>query len=626
MAENPYKVGPKFPPISPQLQSVLQNVVDDMVGRLGYAGALVATLEEGNALPVRAFAIDFDSKLLNQLESSLGVSLVGPESVAFLDDVKYEENISVRAVQAFKNRSENYVIGKSLYDLFRPVISKVPADMAQHMLGIKQLIAMPFVLDGEPVGNLIAAKRGEFTNQDIEYLTIYSRQAALAFQSQRHLAETNALERIILALQVKMTDETEVLQLIVDAVVQTLGYAGAMVATLESDNSLPVRAFAQDFDSSLLNYLIEKLGVSPVSPRSVVYLDDEVYKDNLSVRAVCGEDGLPEKYLISGSLHDLFRPIVNRPLSNLAQRLVGIKQVIAIPFFLDGEVVGNLFVATRQPQFSERDINILIAFGQQAAVGFRNARLYRKAEERRQIAQMFARMAFSASASVHALRNHIGAFRTFISLVRRFPQISPERFTKIVDSTEELMQRLDESAHLLDNMHMPWQQNVDELTDINACLRWAIAEIFPETRFQGQQSEVVTHDGITVHLQLTDNLLQVMTVPDMLTEAFRVVIKNGLDALRESGRKKPALWIRSIQQEDKKSEIQVEDNGIGIQAENLGKIFDLGWSSKEGQGMGFGLFWARDYIEGLGGSIKCQSTYNKGTTFYITLPSGDSHL
>jgi GAF domain-containing protein len=359
--------------------------------------------------------------------------------------------------------------------------------MAQHLLGIKQLIAMPFVLDDEPVGNLIAAKRSEFTDEDIDFLTIYSRQAAISLQSQRHLAETNALERIILTLQVSMTDETHVLQLIVDAVVQTLGYAGAMVATMESDNSLPVRAFAKDFDSSMLDYLVDKLGISPVSPRSVVYLDDEMYADNLSVRAVQGSEGLPEKYLVSNSLYDLFRPIVNRPLSNLAQRLVGIKQVVAVPFFLDGEVVGNLFIATRQPHFSARDISILIAFGQQAAVGIRNARLYRKAEERRQIAQMFARMAFSASASVHALRNHIGSFRTFISLVRRFPQVSAERFSRIIESTGELIQRLDESAHLLENMHMPWQQSVDELTDVNACLGWAIAEIFPR---------LISRDGI----------------------------------------------------------------------------------------------------------------------------------
>jgi sensor histidine kinase regulating citrate/malate metabolism len=67
-------------------------------------------------------------------------------------------------------------------------------------------------------------------------------------------------------------------------------------------------------------------------------------------------------------------------------------------------------------------------------------------------------------------------------------------------------------------------------------------------------------------------------------------------------------------------EIIIRDNGVGIKRENLGKIFELGWSSKKGEGMGFGLFWTRDYIEGLGGSIEVESTYKSGTTFSLMLP------
>jgi signal transduction histidine kinase len=268
----------------------------------------------------------------------------------------------------------------------------------------------------------------------------------------------------------------------------------------------------------------------------------------------------------------------------------------------------------------------LIAFGQQAAVGIRNARLYQKAEERRQIAQMFARMAFSAAASVHALRNHIGAFRTFIGLVGLFPKMSADRLARIIHSTEELKQRLNDSAHLLENMHMPWQQTADELTDVNACLGWAIAEVFPETRLKGRNAEVVSRDGVKIHLQLTDNLLQMITVPDMLTEAFRVLIKNGLEALKESGRHQPTLWISSQQLNERELGIYIRDNGIGIKPVDMGKIFELGWSSKKGKGMGFGLFWTKDYIEGLGGTIKVESVWNEGTTFSLCLPSGNEHL
>jgi sensor histidine kinase regulating citrate/malate metabolism len=43
--------------------------------------------------------------------------------------------------------------------------------------------------------------------------------------------------------------------------------------------------------------------------------------------------------------------------------------------------------------------------------------------------------------------------------------------------------------------------------------------------------------------------------------------------------------------------------------------------------MGFGLFWAKDYIEGLGGSIKVESVWQQGTCFRVRLPvSGNEKM
>jgi GAF domain-containing protein len=379
-----------YPGISSELQTVLQHVVDDVVAGLGCVGAMVATLEAGNSLPVRAYSVDIAPSLLRQLETRLGISFVGARSVAYLDDRRFKDNLAVRAVNGRNGRPEVVVSG-SLHDLFRPVVNKRLSDLAQRLTRIKQVIAVPFFLEDEVVGNLFAAAREEFSQRDINFLTAFGHQAATAIQSQQRLAETQALERVILALQSNITDETGVLQTIVDAVVQKLGYAGAMVATLEANNALPVRAYSVDMAPGLLRQLEDNLGVGMIGPHSVAYIGDEKFKDNLSVRAVKG-NGRPE-IVTSAELYDLFRPVVNKPLSDLAQRLTGIKQVVAVPFFLEDEVVGNLFVATRRARFSEREKQILTTFGQQAAVGIRNARLYRKSEERRQIALVFGRMA-----------------------------------------------------------------------------------------------------------------------------------------------------------------------------------------------------------------------------------------
>jgi signal transduction histidine kinase len=285
--------------------------------------------------------------------------------------------------------------------------------------------------------------------------------------------------------------------------------------------------------------------------------------------------------------------------------------VIAVPFFLEGEVVGNLFAATSDKAFSEREIEILTTFGQQAAVGIRNAQLYRKSEERREVALIFAKMAFSAAASVHALRNHVGAFRMYSQLVG--PQLSSEALR---DLGVDVAERLNRASGILDNLHEPWRGEPDGPTDINKCLQRALDKVVPN-REAFQKTE-----KILISESLSETELMITTSSDMLTEAFRILMKNGLEAIRErisEQGKDGNLWIESRQGNDGTMEVVIRDDGIGILPEDSSKIFEMKFSTKE-VGMGFGLFWTKDYVEGLGGAITVESVWQEGTTFQISLP------
>lgn len=597
----------------------MQRIVDDVVAGLGCVGAMVATLEMDNSLPVRAYSVNFAPSLLKYLEDKLGVGLIGPRSVAYLDHKKYKDNLSVRAVSGPTGKPE-VMVSDRLYDLFRPVVSKPLSDIAQRLTEINQVAAVPFSIGNEVVGNLFAASRQAFSPREIDFLTAFGSQAATAIQTQRYLTEMRALERVILAMQASITSETQVLQLVVDTVVQRLGYVGAMVATLEADNSLPVRTYAIGFETAILKQLEDKLGVSLIGSKSVAYLDNPRFRENLSVRAVKGANGRPERFVESDKLFDLFRPVVNKPLSDLAQKLTGIQRVMAVPFYLEDEVVGNLFVASRRPKFHKWEKEVLATFAQQAAVGIRNARLYRIAEERRQIAQLFGKMAFSAAASIHALRNHIGAPRTYLQLLEIKDQLTPAQLKELQDSQAGALEHLSRAINILDNLHEPWSQTPDKLLDVNKCLIMAVRKAFPHRMLEMGNNVVDTGDNVVIHQSLADNLPPVKTSPDMLTEALRIIIKNALEAVKQNG-KRGRLQIESRLQADGLIEITVRDNGAGIKPENLNKVFELGWSTKNGEGMGFGLFWTKDYIEGLGGNIHVESVWQKGATFVINLPA-----
>jgi signal transduction histidine kinase len=74
-------------------------------------------------------------------------------------------------------------------------------------------------------------------------------------------------------------------------------------------------------------------------------------------------------------------------------------------------------------------------------------------------------------------------------------------------------------------------------------------------------------------------------------------------------------------------QIDVEDSGFGISAEELPRIFDKFFRSsdprvQEQSGSGLGLSLVQEVVRLHGGKISVQSDLNKGTRFTVTLPMG----
>jgi signal transduction histidine kinase len=71
--------------------------------------------------------------------------------------------------------------------------------------------------------------------------------------------------------------------------------------------------------------------------------------------------------------------------------------------------------------------------------------------------------------------------------------------------------------------------------------------------------------------------------------------------------------------------IQISDNGPGIPAHVLPRIFEPGFSSKgplgnAGQPSGLGLAIVRELVESCGGGVQVASSRHRGTTFELRIP------
>jgi two-component system NtrC family sensor kinase len=67
--------------------------------------------------------------------------------------------------------------------------------------------------------------------------------------------------------------------------------------------------------------------------------------------------------------------------------------------------------------------------------------------------------------------------------------------------------------------------------------------------------------------------------------------------------------------------IVISDTGIGIKGENISKIFDTFFTTKDSvKDVGLGLSVCYGFIKDHGGDIRVESELNSGTTFTIVLP------
>jgi len=114
---------------------------------------------------------------------------------------------------------------------------------------------------------------------------------------------------------------------------------------------------------------------------------------------------------------------------------------------------------------------------------------------------------------------------------------------------------------------------------------------------------------------LAPGLPAIQADPKLLRQALLNLLINALEAMPQGGE-----LIVQTAPDAAGVQISVTDTGVGIPDHQLGKIFDLFFSTKEG-GSGLGLATTRRIIQLHGGSIAVQSEVGKGTHFTVKLPA-----
>ena len=121
--------------------------------------------------------------------------------------------------------------------------------------------------------------------------------------------------------------------------------------------------------------------------------------------------------------------------------------------------------------------------------------------------------------------------------------------------------------------------------------------------------------NIHIEIQIESGIENVFIDKDRLNQTLLNLYLNALEAMGSNGK----LLISLLPYQESGIEIQISDNGPGINEQDIGNIFDPYYTTKP-NGTGLGLAIVHNIIEAHNGLIMVNSTKGEGTTFIVRLP------
>jgi len=133
------------------------------------------------------------------------------------------------------------------------------------------------------------------------------------------------------------------------------------------------------------------------------------------------------------------------------------------------------------------------------------------------------------------------------------------------------------------------------------------------------QTDALVH-GVDLRLELAPNLPEVMVDPGQIQQAVLNLVRNSLDALAGRAAGGGQIRIHTGLTVGGEVELSVNDNGPGVPAGAIKRIFDPFFSTKE-NGTGLGLAITHTIARAHGGSVGYRANVPSGGCYYILLPT-----
>lgn len=293
----------------------------------------------------------------------------------------------------------------------------------------------------------------------------------------------------------------------------------------------------------------------------------------------------------------------------------GIREVMCVPMHGRYELMGVIYVDTRtsavqaddsQPgQFNDSLLRLLIAIGRQSALAIENYRY----QDSMLSAERLAAVGQTTAIMSHHIKNILqgvrgGGYLVDMGLKGENTELIRKGWT-IVERNQERIYNLVMDMLAFSKDRAPKLV----LTEIQTVVK-DVAELMQQR---------LNEHGIELKIEFAGDVPPSMLDPEGFHRAILNLIINAIDALEDQ--ENPQIIIRGrYLADEEKFELEVEDNGTGIDPVDLPKMFNLFESSKGSAGTGLGLSVSQKVLEEHGGQITIECELGTGTCFHMKWP------
>jgi signal transduction histidine kinase len=473
-------------------------------------------------------------------------------------------------------------------------------------------VAVPLLRHDEALGAIAVTRHapGGFTDDEIALLQTFADQAVIAIENGRLLSElqerneslTQAHAQVSEALE-QQTATAEILRVIstsptdLQPVFETIAENAlrlcdaAVSGVLRFDGALIHLAAHRNFSPAMRAIIPQDYPMAPTRRRMSgrAILDRTV----VHVPDVLSDFDYPQD--VAGS--------------------TGWRSFLSVPMLRKGQAIGAVTVVRTEPgPFSDRQIELLKTFADQAVIAIENVRLFKELE--------------AANRELSAANQHKSEFlanmshelRTPLNAIIGFSEVLSERmFGDLNEKQDEYLKDIHASGqHLLSLIN-----DILDLSKIEAGrMELELSDFHLPTALDSALTlvrERAGRRGIALHLSIDERLGQMQGDERKIRQVLLNLLSNAIKFTAEGGRIEVAAAPR-----DGAVEVSVTDTGVGIAPEDQEAVFEefrqVGTADKKVEGTGLGLTLCRKFVELHGGTIWVKSQCGQGSTFTFTVP------